>query len=318
MKNSFCSYKTLNEDLLKKIKVSTSEYSFYYNDVDEDNESVQITVEYEGLSQKNANMLMLSTKNSNYNSDIHNLIMNGSLFIDNPEYLFGPSGLADFESKIGVALFWFSKTSKQRGVEYLGEIVYGDSNVILPVFLGFLPKQIRGEINIQIMLYVKKSVNNQYFYMASQSGTMLGIIDEFTIMIDGSGSVFPIVTVNGGNSPLWSLEFNFVDPCEDRFDIEYLQICINKDHKLYPLLDMDDGGLSTSPLLREIIANALSMIIMKVKEDSQSWASMMNDEYKQGSICAAIKYFYDTFNWNYDSVYELSYSIRRRFDIMFK
>ena len=49
------------------------------------------------------------------------------------------------------------------------------------------------------------------------TGTILGVLDETKVIIDGNGSLFPIHMVSNLTEPLWWVQCNWEDPTQDSF-----------------------------------------------------------------------------------------------------
>ena len=49
-------------------------------------------------------------------------------------------------------------------------------------------------------------------HLAQYPGTILGDLDRFKIVIDGRGSMFPILEIREPSQPLWRVECNWSDP----------------------------------------------------------------------------------------------------------
>jgi hypothetical protein len=146
-------------------------------------------------------------------------------------------------------------------------------------------------------------------HLANTAGVLLGTFDQFTIILDGNGSMFPIVEVFEPSQPLWWVRCDWTDPLIDRFD-EDIQICLNGCHPNYKLLKTE-SGLKGSPLLIEIIASALQIIVEKLKE-SEYWEDIISGRnYEQGSIAEAANYFITNFQWDTHSSERLALTIRK-------
>lgn len=318
--NTFFTYSTLSDKTIELCELCNKELEFYYSDLVEDEiERHKITVDFDALTQNDAPMLLLSTRNSNYNSDNHNLEIEGQIDIQHPDCFFGEeTGIAYKNSILGLAVLWVSKSSSQRGILSIAELKYQTNPVSFPYLIKFESGMIRGIIDLSVVLYLKQSAKGLNANFADVPGTILGTLFEQQVSIDGTGSLFPIVVYEKQDDPLWTIEYNSEDPKEDLFATDNLAIKINSAHKYYPQLKMDAGGIADSVLLREIIANGLAMLINKVKENLSDWEEIMHGESSNGSIGAAVHYFVTTFEWNTDSIDELSFSIRKTFDSLLK
>lgn len=308
MNTSFCLFPVLTEELLSKIGFQASNYFFEYTRGNSKRSLTAKPVDAEAYR----NEYIISDEKSEWTADKYNLRIERNYEIYNPQALFGPHGVAPLKSELGLALIWTSKTSNQRGTWVISGFKCSKKPLDMRMKQEFYVGQLRGVVKLQTVLYLKDPMwrNKNEFHLANNAGTILGILDEFTIIIDGKGSVFPIVETSEASQPLWWVRCDWSDPQEDSFDQENVAIYLNKAHKNYNLLDLDKG-LTNSPVLVEIVASALQIIVQKVKEDNQ-WHEIVNgNNLLTGSIAMAVNYFINTFSWDFNSPEKLALTIRQ-------
>lgn len=234
-------------------------------------------------------------------------------------YLFGDDGIVPEDAVIGVAVIWSSKGSSVRNTAFVGELRQTSSAVELKQTIDFKANTLKGSVIIQTVLFLKepggKRPSTKFF--AQQSGTLLGGLDQVEIVVDGNGSMFPIVAVEKPRGPLWEVFYNdTADIFQDRFDNDNVEIRLNKSHPNYELLDIE-SELTKTPLLVEVLSAAMSVIVQSVKDNTESndWSMILSgEEGEPGSIAQAICYFVNTLGWNVSGAPELSKSIKLFFE----
>jgi hypothetical protein len=303
-------FPVLSDQLISRIGLISSEYIFKY-----DNEGYEHDLTVKAAEGHNSSHLQLSDEKCEWIPDNHNLKIYRNYSISTPVFLFGKNGIARNDAELGLALMWTSKSSNQRGVEVIGTFDNSPGTKDFAFKGEFYPGHLQGRITFQTVLFINKPGIGEIgeSHLAKDSGIILGSLDEFTVIIEGSGSVFPIVEVKEPSQPLWWVVCDWTDPQSDLFEEENLRICLNKAHSNYKLL-IAESGLSESPLLIEIVASSLHIIISKVMQ-SEYWEEIQRGEnLEPGSIGQAIYYFLNTFNWETNSPENLALSIRKYFE----
>ena len=234
-------------------------------------------------------------------------------------YLFGEGGIAPEDAVIGVAVFWSAKNSSVRGAKPVGELRNTSTVVEIKQTLDFPKNTLKGSVVIQTVLYLKEpgenNPSNKYF--AQQSGTILGGLEQVELLVDGNGSLFPIVVVEQPKAPLWEVYYNeTADVFQDLFENDNVEIRLNKAHPYFELLDID-SELSKTPLLVEALSSAMTVIIQSVKDNTEDseWSMILSgEEGEPGSIAQAIHYFVNTLGWDVSSAPAMSKSIKVFFE----
>jgi hypothetical protein len=105
---------------------------------------------------------------------------------------------------------------------------------------------------------------------AHQSGARLGPLTQpIEIIIDGDGSLFPVLEEPlGAEEPLWELKACWSDPQDEPFSSEYVALVLNSTHPHFDQLrDRRALNIEQSPLMRQVFAAWLALVIANVKED---------------------------------------------------
>lgn len=249
-----------------------------------------------------------------FDPELYDLKLHQRIEISNPHFLFGDNGIVCKDSVLGIAFRWMSKESAQRKVYPVKELFpENGSSQVINIDITIPKGSLRGRVTFQIVLYLVSAGKASKHIVP---GTILGILDSRQIMFDGDSSLFPIVEVDEPLKPLWWVICDFIDPMVDEFNENNVAVVLNKGHKNFRNLKIEKG-LSSSPLLIEIIASALQIIIEKVKASGE-WERIMNNESEPGSIGEAVYYFLTTFGWDPSSPEALAKTIREDFDSRFK
>ena len=237
--------------------------------------------------------------------------------ISNPGVLFGPNGITNEGSVLGLAMIWISSRSDQRGVIPFAEFDKNTEKVNGYFSHSFLKAQLRGSLILKTVLYLKASESTpELKYMATVPGTVLGEFDSLELQIDGDGSSFPIVTVSKPGEPLWSVHYNRnADPLNDPFEEENVCIMLNDSHPHFESLKIKES-FKDSQIFIEVLSTALMIIIQSVKDSvGDEWDAMLeNGDAAPGSIAQAVISFVKDLQWDISSPGNLSTSIRKFFD----
>ncbi|MBB6447795.1 hypothetical protein [Bacillus benzoevorans] len=300
-------YSTLDEKLINKIGFSTQPLQASY--LNEDNEEIEVSLEQLEGQEKTYQIIDPKVQ---WDPDVHNLSIYQEVNIENPGFLFGYGGLVSNNSKLGLAFRWYSKDSAQRKIYPFDTIKSEELHINTCLDVDILKGTLRGRVTFEIILYLVNAGSDIHNIVP---GTVLGVLDSIDLLFDGDSSMFPIVEVKEPHKPLWWVICDFDDPMYDRFDEDNVAIVLNAAHKQSRNLKIEKG-IGSSPLLLEIIASGLQIILEKVKSMGD-WEQILNNESEHGSIGEAIYYFINTFNWNTSSPEKLAKSIREDFDKRF-
>ncbi|HCD1615724.1 TPA: hypothetical protein NBH86_003518 [Serratia marcescens] len=186
------------------------------------------------------------------------------------EAIFGPEGIVTAETEVLLALEWASADSCWRtiGTVYGLRHVTKDENVVLEIKLK--PGTIRGCGLISVQTFLGRHSSEFVPGYAYQQGARLGLVTQpIEIIIDGDGSLFPVLEESlGAAEPLWELKACWSDPQDEPFSSEYVALVLNNSHPHFDQLR--DGralNIGQSPLMRQVFAAWLALVIAQVKED---------------------------------------------------
>lgn len=314
MVNTFNMYPILTPELIEKSGFSAERFEFSYT---EDNEDFPI-----GLDDVNGTDQSFSARLRDprcvWYPESNNLIIRKSGTIENPAVLFGADGIAVSDAVIGAAIIWISSKSDQRGIIPCGNFDIKEKKFNILTEYQFEKSVIKGSIQLQLVLYLKKSGNpkDDELHLNNISGTIYGIIEQCEVFTDGNGSVFPISTVNEPGKPLWWVYYDeTADPMNDSFDEENVEIRLNRAHPCFDSLKID-ASLKESPLFVEVLSSALMVIINSVRENlGPDWENTIaSQDFSHGSIAEAVYYFVHKLQWDISSQTSLSKSIHTYFD----
>lgn len=309
MSTNISLFPMLNEELLEKVQFVLSLYDFYYIRDEREYPLIAEAMEESSILHK------LVDREGIWTPDEYNLCLRRTYYLKSCQDLFGENGIACSNAILGIALVWTSADSKQRGVIQVGEIKKMSKDIIFHLDYEFLTSQLRGSVEFTTILYIKNvgTPSCDESHLANEYGCVLGEIDKFIIKVDGTGSMFPIYEVNEIGEPLWNIKCDWDDPTYEQFS-ECVSININTAHKNYKYLDKTKKTFNEA-LIKEIIANALCIIITKLKEQENYWNVTINGEDLQsGSVSEAVYYFVSTLEWDIETPEKMSLSIRKYFD----
>ena len=306
MQNTIQLYRSLNDKILERIGFQEDLVSFYH--LTDEGEEREFTLAEEEDSKPN--VFLMNDKEGIWDPNTHNLTLRQTVSIENPLFLFGNSGVAAKDSRLGIALSWQSRTSARRGIK---PILSFDGSTPAPLNaeleISFAPNLLRGSVEIDTVIFLQRPGEEAGPGYATKPGTILGTLDTKTLFIDGEGSEFPIVEVEDPSKPLWWVECNWTDPLTEPFSQEYVRIYLNLKHRFNKELNIKKG-IGQSPLLLEILSSSFQIIIERLKL-GDDWTDIMSGQnFEKGSIGEAIYYFVNTFNWDVTSPEKLAGSIR--------
>lgn len=237
--------------------------------------------------------------------------LTGNVTLGRTSSLFGSTQLVNSDAELGIALQWLSKQSSQRGVIPLATISSSIPNdLIVPIDYYFQKDKLFGEVHISLVFYLKKASRNSTRGQAQLPGTILGKLVEWVVILDGSGSTFPIVIVNEPDKPLWYVDFNYSEPLVEPFDKEYIAIYLNKAHVAFQSIQKPKTKLDEA-LYVEFLAGALQIILQNLMESSDWQDIQEGRNCEEGSIGQVMYYFKTTLNWDFDTPEKLAMSLRK-------
>lgn len=304
--DTLSSFPILDGPLVLKLRPQFSPFRFFYKD--ENGEEKDLVAEDTGSS-----IHPLSDEHGRWSSDDHGLGFTRTCSIRCASFLYGKAGVACHDAVLTLALLWKSPDSRQRSALEIGEIL--DSPEVQSFsFREYFPKpRFKGRLDLQTAIVIKKpgSPGEGEEQFANIAGTVLGIIDTFSVLFDGHGSSFPVMVVTDKGGLLWSIKCDFEDPLVDPFD-EFVAINLNSAHKDFKYINPKDKKFNPS-FLREVLAGALSNIVDYIRETTW-WDEIKNGKGEEGSVAKAVDYFATTLNLNLDDPRQTSIAFRDYID----
>jgi len=188
------------------------------------------------------------------------------------EAIFGPLGVVSTDAEVLLALEWASADSCWRtlgpvhGLRHEAEDE--DEDVMLDIELD--PGTVRGSGFLSVQAFLGRHAAEFVPGFAHQSGARLGLLAEpIEIVIDGDGSLFPVLEESlGAEGPLWELKTCWSDPQDEPFSSDYVALVLNNAHPHFEQLrDRRALNIEQSPLMRQVFAAWLALVIAQVKED---------------------------------------------------
>lgn len=303
MSNKISMNRLYNEDMEDLLNVS-KDLHFFYKD---EEGSRQILKQTEGHDYKT----LLSNEDDSWDYGEKGFGIFGNVILGDPSVLFGPTQLVNVDAELGLALQWVSKQSSKRDVIPLAVIKSTTPNdVTIPIEHYFPKDRLFGEVHISLVIYLKKASCNNKRGQAQLTGTILGELVRNVVILDGSGSTFPIVIVNEPDKPLWYVDFNYSDPLVEPFDKEYIAIYLNKANIAFTSIQNPKTKLDRV-LYVEFLAGALQLILQNLME-CPDWKDIQDGRgCEEGSIGEVMHYFKTTLNWDFDTPEKLAMSLRK-------
>ncbi|WP_156340959.1 hypothetical protein [Pseudomonas sp. NBRC 111124] len=252
-------------------------------------------------------------KDSDWNPAEHSLMV--QCVIERPpllEAIFGPEGVATAETEVLLALEWASADSSWRTLGGVHRLQHdaSDRNIVLELEL----KQgtVRGSGHISVQAFVGRHASDYIPGYANQSGARLGpLAQPIEIIIDGDGSLFPVLEeALGEEEPLWELKVHWSDPQDEPFTSEYVALVLNSSHPHFDQLrDRRALNVEQSPLMRQVFAAWLALVVANVKEDMgvefDTYMDAPEADDGIGSIAEAVRSFIKLGHLNTASLPEL-------------
>lgn len=303
MSNILTSYPILNDELKELL-----DYKIEINRVCFNELNVEKILE---LKSNQENELYVEDENATWNPLNFNVIFNISIKINNKNILFDEyQGIADNDSKIGIALTWYCKSTNQIKTESIGEITAYDFNYYENnLKLEFNKGDLKDKVNLKFILFLKELGTNPY--NGQRKGCVLGELEEFAVNLEGDGSVFPIEIIQDKTQLLWIAKFKYDEIREDLFNKEHVCLYLNKAHKDFSNLNLESEELS--PMLKEILANFIYMFLMDLKENHVDLEEIINnsESWDEFSIASIVCRWIHEFDIDLTSNYKMHESIRK-------
>jgi hypothetical protein len=233
------------------------------------------------------------------------------------EAIYGSDGVARPDAEVALALEWASADSCWRALGSIHGLqnTEGSSDVLLDIELE--PGSVRGSGFLSVQAFLARSSMDFIPGLAHQPGARLGALaPSIEIVIDGDGSLFPVLEEPlGAERPLWELRTCWSDPQDEPFSSEYVALVLNSNHPHFEQLrDRRALNIEQSPLMRQVFAAWLVLVISQVKEDmGPQFEIFLSAPYVHegvASIADAVRSFIKLGDLNIGSVSELFISVQ--------
>lgn len=228
------------------------------------------------------------------------------------EAIFGPDGVASTDAEVLLALEWASADSCWRALGPVHSLRHEaeKEDVVLDIELG--PGTVRGSGLLSVHAFLGQCAAELVPGLAHQLGARLGPLAEpIEIIIDGDGSLFPVLEESlGAEGPLWELKACWSDPQDEPFSSDYVALVLNNAHPHFEQLrDRRALNIEQSPLMRQVFAVWLALVIAQVKEDMgaqfDTYLGAPGAEEGIASIADAVRSFIRLGDLNVGSLPEL-------------
>ncbi|MDE1196753.1 MAG: hypothetical protein PW896_16605 [Pseudomonas sp.] len=214
------------------------------------------------------------------------------------EAIFGTDGVAGIDAEVLIALEWTSADSCWRTLGPVNSMRTSDKSGPVLLDIELEPGTVRGSGFLSIQAFLGQHQGAFVPGFAHQLGARLGpLAPAIEIVIDGDGSLFPVLEEPlGANGPLWELKAFWSDPQDEPFTSDYVALVLNNNHPHFEQLrDRRGLNLEQSPLMRQVFAAWLALVISKVKEDMgaqfDTFLGVLNSDDGVGSIADAVSSF---------------------------
>ena len=287
--NQVALYRKIDEAKIEEAQVHFSPLELFYNDSNEDDPK---PIDMNSLEDAD---IQINEFDSMWSPHENNLNIKQTLLVDNHKVLFGDEGVTCKENTIGYAVHIHSRNSGFQKILQIGSFRYNDENVQINFDYNFKAQSIRGTVNLDFFLFVKQANETKPFF-ANKPGMKLTLEDlnSFSIIVDGSGSSFPITEFSDKDGPLWKVNKNWTEASEDNFDSSQLSLMFNTKHSMFNKINKGEGQ-ANKMLTGTITLQAMAMIINEVinveKNDIEDEDSLI-----PGTILAVVSYWVETFN----------------------
>ncbi|MGE8359226.1 hypothetical protein [Pseudomonas sp.] len=183
--------------------------------------------------------------------------------------IFGSDGVANVDSEVLLALEWTSADSCWRSLGSVHALRHEEGRAVV-LELELEPGTVRGSGFLSVQAFLGQSKAESVPGYAYQPGARLGpLVQPVEIVIDGDGSLFPVLEeFLGAEGPLWELKASWSYPQDEPFTSDYVALVLNNAHPHFEQLrDRRALNVDQSPLMRQVFAAWLALVISQVKND---------------------------------------------------
>lgn len=252
-------------------------------------------------------------KDSDWNPAEHPLVIQS--FIERApllEAIFGADAVASSDAEVLLALEWASADSCWRALGPVSSLRQGDTGSGVMLSIELEPGTVRGSGFLSVQAFLGQPTAEHIPGFAHYAGARLGTLAQpVEVIIDGDGSLFPVVEESlGEDGPLWELKACWSDPQDEPFTSDYVALVLNNAHPHFDQLrDRRAMNIEQSPLMRQVFAAWLALVIAQVKIDMGSqfdtYQDSLNTDEGIASIADAVHSFIRMGDLNTASLPEL-------------
>lgn len=183
--------------------------------------------------------------------------------------IFGPDGVASMDAEVLLALEWASADSCWRTLGPVTDLRHDEGGRAVVLDIELESGTVRGSGFLSIQAFLGQCKAGLVPGFAHQPGARLGpLAQPIEIIIDGDGSLFPVLEESlGADGPLWELKACWSDPQDEPFSSDYVALVLNNTHPHFEQLRDRRALNMESPLMRQVFAAWLALVIAQVKED---------------------------------------------------
>lgn len=304
-------YSTIDNKILKLLNIHSTREYYYLMDNDK-----KIVREETFENSSNENHVQLVDDEDEWDNRSQSLFLNCKISIENVEKLFGEICCSD--AILGIGLEWKPEKSRIKYCVKFGEFSINNSQCEF-IKKDIEIKNVTSNIIFNWIIYIVNPGNqNCKNSFGKNTGLILGDGLLWSIIVDGSGSIFPIYEESLPDGPLWKYECDFIDITEDEFSEENIKIILNKSHKGYQYIQPKSANYNEL-MFAELISNAIATVILAIrKKNAENGNGELIDFSKngsKGSILTVLKYFNDTLKFKINgTMIELQDSVKSYFD----
>lgn len=302
-------YKTLSSADANSLNIKLTRDYFYV--IDGESKAIK---EDRFDNSSNEKLFQLIDEEYEWDPKTQPIHMNILLTLDNASSLFGPNGICCDDAVIGVGLTWKPNKSKIKHCVKIGDFKKGNTDVSLEA-KNILIENAGSNISFTLVFYISKPGSSGTFpSIANEQGLIVFERKEWTLVVEGEGSLFPVHDYCDPDGPLWTYKCEVTDLKEDEFDEQHIEIRLNKAHKNYCFID-HKSQLFSSVFLNEIFSSALAAIIIDIHKQTNNDQIEFDEENHGNCIFSVLRYFAKNLkiqiNGDYTEIYK---SVKMYFD----
>lgn len=304
MSNTIPMYKMLSDELIEEMNLNAPVITCSYVD---DDAGEKIFLADEGF-------IHINEAFPEWVANVDELTIEAIFELSNLNQLFGLVAITDEKNRIGVAAHIHSKTSNYQETIMVGTISSNEFNKELVLSHTFPKGMLRGKVYIDFFVFLE-NLRQENPFQCNIVGQRLAIdpINRFEIVVDGTGSSFPILEEEKHDEPLWRLKLDWTDIYLDSFDVNNVALILNKAHPTYK--ELYRSAKSSRAFLGEIMLSAMILILQKIliidKDELNSDIVNTPD-----SIASAVNYWVETYDLDISSptLDGISRNVRKQLD----